>query len=187
VNQMNPVFVAGKLSRKRLFLGKKISWLVDFITAADLSSLSRSLLIVACFGFVSAVNVVECPGQTSGSTAKATPVTASSSRPNGIQIKQNILAQKKAAIDSELKEVQRCLANASQPVALRDPEGNLNRVPQTDLLNCGRRLAELQRQLESLARQAAMLSQDSEALRMAALRKYQAEKVKQRLSGMSDQ
>lgn len=147
----------------------------------------RSLLVAACCLFVSAVSVGECPGQTSGSTAKATPVTASSSRPNGIQIKQNILAQKRAAINNELREVQRCLADASQPIALRDPQGNLNRVPQNYLLNCGRRLAELQRQLESLGRQAAMLSQDSEILRMATLRKYQAEQLKQRLSGQSDQ
>ena len=73
----------------------------------------------------------------------ATPVSSSTGRASSIAIRQNILAMKQASILRQIKEAQLCIQNASNPTILRDPEGNINRVPSTDLttargdwLNC---------------------------------------------------
>jgi hypothetical protein len=97
------------------------------------------------------------------STAAATPVTASSGRPSSFQIQQNYFTIQLAGINRQLQQVQRCIANAVNPQILRDPEGNINRVPQVDAITCGYQLKLLQRQLASLARQQAKLAQDASA------------------------
>ena len=66
----------------------------------------------------------------------ATPVVPSTGRPSTIQIRQNILNQKRRALNSQVQVAQRCIANASRPEVLRDPEGNVNIVPSTDIVNC---------------------------------------------------
>jgi hypothetical protein len=85
--------------------------------------------------------------------------TPSGGRPSTFQVRQNIIAQKAAALRSELKELQRCISNASQLQTLRDPEGNINIVPQNDLVNCTRRLKDIQRRQDSLNREIAALAQ----------------------------
>ncbi len=95
-------------------------------------------------------------------SAQATPTqTPSSGAPSSLEIAQNTLAFKRAELTRQLREIQRCIANASNPILLRDPQGNINRVPQTDLTNCSRKLAQLQRQLSSLQRQSNVLVQDA--------------------------
>ncbi|MGO9117036.1 MAG: hypothetical protein ACLQPD_05430 [Desulfomonilaceae bacterium] len=104
-------------------------------------------------------------------SAKAKAVsTPSAGRPTPILIQQNILTQKAAAIAAQLKEVQRCILNASQLQSLRDPEGNINIVPQNDLTNCTRRLQDLQRQQDSLNRKVAALAVDAQAAGLSAQR-----------------
>jgi hypothetical protein len=96
------------------------------------------------------------------STAAATPVSPSTGRASSIAIRQNILAMKQASILRQIKEAQLCIQNAANPTILRDPQGNINRVPSTDLTNCSRRLAQLQTQLQGLAREAKQLSVDAQ-------------------------
>ena len=101
--------------------------------------------------FVSAVYAQGLTNAASSAAAKAVS-TPSGGRPSTIQVRQNIIAQKAAALQRELKELQRCITNASQLQTLRDPEGNINIVPQNDLINCTRRLQDLQRRQDSLNR-----------------------------------
>lgn len=101
--------------------------------------------------------------QQSTQAAAATPATASSGRPSTIQLKQNALKQQQAALAREATEVSRCLSISSQTQVLRDPEGNINQVPEIDLVNCARRLAALRRQQARLARSAQQLAQDAQA------------------------
>ena len=91
-------------------------------------------------------------------------------RPTPILIEQNILAQKEAALSSELKEIQRCILNASQLQTLRDPEGNINIVPQNDLTNCTRSVQDIRRRQDSLNREVAALTMDAQAVGAAAQR-----------------
>jgi hypothetical protein len=96
-------------------------------------------------------------------SATATPTVPSVGRPSSIQIRQNILNQKRRALNSQIEVAQRCIQNASQPQTLRDPEGNVNIVPKTDLVNCTRTLEALLRQLDGLAREAQQLAQNAQA------------------------
>jgi hypothetical protein len=105
------------------------------------------------------------------SSAAATPMVPSSGRPSSIQIKQNVLNQKRRALNSQIEVAQRCIKNASQAQTLRDPEGNLNIVPKTDLVNCTRTLEALLRQLDGLAREAGTLAQDAQVGASALQRK----------------
>jgi hypothetical protein len=95
--------------------------------------------------------------------ATATPVTASSGRPSTLQVKQQILTLQQKQLQSALADIQRCLVQASEPTTLRDPQGNFNLVPQTDLVNCTRELRTLQRQITALARAASQLGSDAQA------------------------
>lgn len=108
-----------------------------------------------------------CQAQVS-SIATASQASASSGTPSTLQVRQQVLSQQVAAINSELREVRRCIRTASMSVVLRDPQGNINRVPQTDLVNCGRRLKTLVRQLASIQRKSAQLSQDAQVKAWAA-------------------
>jgi hypothetical protein len=93
----------------------------------------------------------------------ATPTVPSSGTPSSIQIKQNFLNQQIRAVNSQIVVAQRCIANASRPEVLRDPQGNVNIVPSQDITNCSRTLAALQRQLAGLSKQVAKLAQDAQA------------------------
>jgi len=119
--------------------------------------------------FVSGVYAQGLTNAASSAAAKAAS-TPSGGRPSTIQVRQNIIAQKAAALRSELKELQRCITNASQLQTLRDPEGNINIVPQNDLVNCTRRLQDLQRRQDSLNSQIAALSLDAQPVAAAAQR-----------------
>ncbi len=98
-------------------------------------------------------------GQTASASAKAS--SPSVGTPSTFTIKQHFLAQQQARIQGEIREVRRCIANASNTQVVRDPEGNLNRVPQVDLIDCSRRLQQLTRQLQILTRSADRVSQDA--------------------------
>jgi hypothetical protein len=111
--------------------------------------------------------------------ATATPTVPSSGAPSSIQIKQNFLNQQIRAVNSQIQVAQRCIANASRPEVLRDPQGNVNIVPSQDITNCSRTLSALQRQLASLSRQVAKLAQDAQvqaAFLQAKQKQQQAQK-----------
>lgn len=92
----------------------------------------------------------------------ATPVVPSTGRPSTIQIRQNILNQKSRALNSQIQVAETCIKNASRPEVLRDPQGNVNIVPSTDIVNCTRTLEALLRQLDGLTREAQRLAQDAQ-------------------------
>jgi hypothetical protein len=118
-------------------------------------------------------------------SASATQVTTSSGRPSSIGIKQNILKQKQAALARELTEVARCIRTSGQSQVLRDPEGNVNIVPDIDVTNCARRLAQLLRQQSSLGRAANQLAQDAQAQANSAQRALEQARTKARLQAIS--
>lgn len=143
------------------------------------------LITTASLLLVSAVYGQGLTNAASSAAAKAVS-TPSGGRPSTIQVRQNIIAQKAAALKRELKELQRCITNASQLQTLRDPEGNINIVPQNDLVNCTRRLQDLQRRQDSLNREIAAISLDVQPLAAAAQRisrQAQLKSVLQALSG----
>ena len=103
----------------------------------------------------------------SSSVASATPVNISTGTPSSFTIKQQILEQQEAAIRRELVQLNLCISTASLDVVLTDPTGQINRVPQTDIINCGRALSALQRRLQRLSRAAEQLSRDAQAQSVA--------------------
>jgi hypothetical protein len=118
-------------------------------------------------------------------SASAKAVSTPAAGPSTIAIRQNILAQKAAALQRELNELQRCITNASQLQTLRDPEGNINIVPQNDLTNCTRRLQDLQRRQDSLNREIAALARDAVPLAAAADRLARQADLQRKLQALS--
>lgn len=130
-----------------------------------------AILRISCICFVCLCLALPLGAQEGQGGATATAVSPSSGRPSTIQIRQNILNQKRRALNSQVEVAQRCITNASQPTVLRDPQGNVNIVPSTDIVNCTRTLEALLRQLASLARESERLAQDAQAQAAALQRK----------------
>lgn len=142
---------------------------------------------LAVLGLVGVLTASAAMGQQVAPAASATEVTQSSGRPSTIQIKQNFLEQQLAFLQRQIDDAQRCIANSSNPTILRDPEGNLNRVPKTDLVNCTRQLAQLQDQLARLQRQSQQLAQDAQVQAAAVQRKLQQARTRAILQAVSGQ
>jgi hypothetical protein len=119
-------------------------------------------IITLFFTFFFSVIAVQSWAQLT-TPASARQTTASSGRPSAIAIKRNILQIQQAQIQAELKVVQQCIKDARLPQTLRDPQGNVNIVPQTDLINCSRQLRTLTRQLNTIASKTRQLGQDATA------------------------
>ncbi len=118
--------------------------------------------------------------------AAATPVAATQNTPSIFQVRQNFFSIEQANINRSLRQVERCLANASMPQVLRDPEGNINRVPSVDIVDCTYQLQLLQRQLARLARAQVKDAQDASAAAMLLQfqqQRAQAQRILQALSG----
>jgi hypothetical protein len=84
-----------------------------------------------------------------------------SSSPSPLQIDQNFLKMSQEALRRELRETRRCIDNAL--LNLRDVRGNINRVNQVDLIDCRRRLSQVQRKIQQLGRAAERLSIEAQA------------------------
>lgn len=82
----------------------------------------------------------------------------------GLEIQRDILQLQRTALESQLRDAQRCIQNGQNPQVLRDPEGNINRVPKIDVTNCSRTAKALTRSLASLSRRAAQLERDAKVL-----------------------
>jgi hypothetical protein len=126
-----------------------------------------------------------CQTGQSAKSAAATSVTASSGRPSTFQIRQHILAQQRAVILRELNQVQRCITDSTRLQSLRDPQGNVNQVPKIDLVNCARRLRQLQDQVAALTRQSTALGQDASAQAARLQQALQRQQQRLRLLGRS--
>lgn len=125
------------------------------------------------------------PGLGQDVPGRATPAVSSSGRPSTIRIKQNILEKKQEALQRQVDEALRCIANASKLQTLRDPQGNINSVPQTDIVNCTRLLRTYQRELQSLLRQSARLGDDATASSLQLQRQLQVVERAARLQWLS--
>jgi len=123
-------------------------------------------------------------GQERASVSAATPL---SSRPSTIQIKQNLLLQKIAILQRDLIEARRCIYTARLPQVLRDPSGFVNRVPETDIVNCSRQLQTITRKLARLSRESSQLVQDAQLQAITLQRLLAAQKAKARQQAQSDQ
>jgi hypothetical protein len=123
---------------------------------------SASIGLMICLTIFGAAGYLQ-GGAITTQSAAATAFSASSGTPSTLSIQENILRQKIAQIQAQIREAERCVATASMPQVLRDPEGNTRFVPKEDIVNCSRQLNALSRQLTSLNRQASKLSQDATA------------------------
>lgn len=132
----------------------------------------NSWLIAALLGLVWTLSA---SAQTS-TIATATPASASSGTPSTFTIRQQILAQQQAALASQIRVATQCIADASKPATLRDPQGNINLVPQLDVINCARQLRTLRRQQASLARQVQKLASDADAASLRLQRQQETAK-----------
>ena len=75
---------------------------------------------------------------------------------------ENMLLQQQASINQAITVAKACIKNASLPQVLRDPQGNVNTVPNTDLVNCTRKLTALLNDLAANQKALNNLSQDAE-------------------------
>jgi hypothetical protein len=98
------------------------------------------------------------------SSASASEAKAPLGKPSTLSIKTNLLKMKKAELERQIRDAQRCIEQATP--GLRGPAGTVNRVASTDLINCTRKLAVIKAKLESLGNEAESLSLDAEALAM---------------------
>lgn len=98
---------------------------------------------------------------TSPSFGQSAGDAATSQTPGTATIFQNFLTIESAALQRELRVVYRCINQAQQN--LRDIQGNINMVAQTDLLNCRRRLQQLLRDEANLRRISARRAAEAEA------------------------
>ncbi len=70
------------------------------------------------------IGVALASAQVTTAPASATPARASSGRPSTFTVRQNILLQQQAAVEAQIRVASLCIADASKPQMLRDPEGN---------------------------------------------------------------
>ena len=92
---------------------------------------------------------------------KCTFAQERSSAPSPLQIDQNFLKMNQEALQRELRETRRCIDNAL--LNLRDVRWNINRVNQVDLIDCRRRLLQVQRKIQQLGRAAERLNIEAQA------------------------
>ena len=104
-------------------------------------------------------------------SASATQSGRSSGTPSTLQIKQNFISINEASVQRQMRAALRCIANARRN--LRDLRGNINRVAQTDLINCGRKVTQLQRLIERMGRKAGRLAVEAEALALQAIQQQE--------------
>ncbi len=95
-------------------------------------------------------------------SAAATPVVKVPGGASPTAIKQNMLLLQQASLNQAITVAKACIKNASLPQVLRDPQGNVNTVPSTDLINCSRTLSALLNQLAANQKALNNLSQDAQ-------------------------
>ena len=121
----------------------------------------RSGITFLIVTFVIAVIPSYALAQASAKVASATPVTKSSGKGTSTSIRQNQLNIYKANLERQLRVAQRCVEISRLPVLLRDPQGNVNQVPKTDIVFCSRQIKVLSREIAAVSKQMADLSKDA--------------------------
>lgn len=112
-----------------------------------MKSLVTALLLFVFLG----VFLTDCPmAQQSSAVSTAQSASGATTAPSRFQIQRNFLIIDRADLTRRVRQLQRCVRNARENLV--DIQGNLNRVAQTDLINCGRQLEMLLRQQQRLTR-----------------------------------
>ena len=114
-------------------------------------------------------------------SASATPVTNVPGGASPTAIKQNMLLQQQATINQAITVAKACIKNASLPQVLRDPQGNVNTVPSTDLVNCTRKLTALLNDLAANQKALNNLAQDAQMEASRIIAQTNQLKLQQRL------
>lgn len=96
---------------------------------------------------------------TSVSTA-AQRSNAAATAPSRFEIRRNFLTIDRADLTRRARQLERCIRNAREN--LTDIQGNINRVAQTDLINCSRALEMLLRKQQRLTRRASRLETEAQ-------------------------
>lgn len=110
-----------------------------------MKSLVTVLVLYALFCVLSA----DCAQAQQGSTA-AQQSSIITSAPSRFEIQRNFLTIERSNLTRQVRQLERCIRIARQNLV--DIQGNINRVAQTDLINCGRRLVMLLRKQQKLVR-----------------------------------
>ncbi|MHB8203844.1 MAG: hypothetical protein ACYDHG_09095 [Desulfomonilaceae bacterium] len=118
-------------------------------------------------------------------SASATPVNRTSASPSPTAIKQNMLLLQQASLNQAITVAKACIKNATLPQVLRDPQGNVNTVPSTDLINCTRTLTALLDQLAANQKALTNLSQDAQMEAARIVAQTNQLKLQQRLQILS--
>ena len=122
----------------------------------------KTLVTALLFFMFLGVFLTDCPmaQQSSAVSTAAQSSSAAATAPSRFQIQRNFLTIDRAAITRQVRQLERCIRNARENLV--DIQGNVNRIAQTDLINCGRELEMLLRKQDRLARRAGRI--ETEAL-----------------------
>lgn len=133
-------------------------------TRISLSTLTIALCLVASISGVpgsGAVPSAAAQGDGASPAARAASPRSSGGEPDAFTLKQRAISAVQENLQRELSDVERCLRRAS--INLLDNTGRVNRAKQIDLINCGRRLERIQRDLAQLARKSERLAFEATA------------------------
>jgi hypothetical protein len=92
-----------------------------------------------------------------------------------------MLLLQQASLTQAITVAKACIKNATLPQVLRDPQGNVNTVPSTDLVNCSRTLIALLNQLAANQKALTNLSQDAQMEASRIIAQTNQLKLQQRL------
>ena len=163
-------------------MSKKIGVILDMgLLVKSVVGITVVLLIASVCCDVSNAQVLVSSPLPSASSASATPVNRVPGSPSPTVIKENMLLQQQASLQQAITVARACIKNASLPQVLRDPQGNVNTVPYTDLTNCTRKLISLQDQLAANQKALNNLQQDAQMEAARALTVASQKKLQQRL------
>ncbi|MEW6349780.1 MAG: hypothetical protein AB1646_12010 [Thermodesulfobacteriota bacterium] len=98
----------------------------------------------------------------SETSTQATAASVPAGRPSTFSIKKDLLVAARTELQSQLRDVQRCIQKAE--FSMRDERGRINRISSTDLITCARTLGQIQRKLTNLGRKAEALARDAEVM-----------------------
>jgi hypothetical protein len=120
-----------------------------------MKSLVTVLVLFALFCVLS----IDCAKAQQVSTAPERAGTITSA-PSRFEIQRNFLTIERSNLTRQFRQLERCIRNARQNLV--DVQGIVNRVAQTDLINCGRRLEILLRKQRKLTRLSTRLEAEAE-------------------------
>jgi hypothetical protein len=155
-----------------MFCRLLIKWIIGVVAGCWMTALTYDVAVA---------QVLTSSPLPSVTSASATPVTNVPGGASPTAIKQNMLLQQQATINQAITVAKACIKNASLPQVLRDPQGNVNTVPSTDLVNCTRKLTALLNDLAANQKALNNLAQDAQMEASRIIAQTNQLKLQQRL------